>query len=274
METLWGIELEFIPTGSLTFRQMPSGILHIMSYPFMPPTTMSGFVQRLLLLAEGGDWVGYGEDWYGNEKKGSKEFTLTLDPNYRALGAFPPSKQWAIHKTRRHGPKNFKHQEFSQLLRSSFEENYQLHHWDYLFCDHLTGWIVAKDAASLARLKQLENYGGKAGKEGWLFVRRVSEPRELPLKSGDFTPLGLTLPSLRPTSGRFYNVYGHHWDASYEWRNGERGGVVGFTQLGAWVEVERVAGRYWAWDDQRGFPADVPDAFLSGADRELFLSAE
>lgn len=272
METLWGIELELVPTGPLTFRQMPSGILHIMSYPFMPPTTMSGFLKRLLLLAEGGEWAGYGEDWF--QKKGpGKEFTLTLEQEYRALGAFPPVNQWHIHKTRRHGPKNFKHREFSQILRTSHKEHYQLHHWDYLFCEKLTGWVVAKEARLVERLLKLTNYGGKAGKEGWVFVRRVSEPRQLSLQTGEFTPLGLVIPPLRPVSGRFYNVYGHYWDASYEWTNGERGGVVGFTQLGAWWGAERVHGEYWAWNENSGIAAHVPDAFLSG-DREPFFQSE
>jgi hypothetical protein len=92
----------------------------------------------------------------------------------------------------------------------------------------------------------LKNYGGKGGKEGWLFVRQISEPRELVLKTGEFSPLGLVVPPLRPTSGRFYNVYGHYWDETYQWINGERGGVTGFTNFGAWWGVERVRGNYWA----------------------------
>ena len=102
MPSIWVSEIVCRPTGPLTFRRMPSGLLHIMSYPFMPPTTLSGFLARLLRIGEGGDWPGYGEDWYG--KGPGKEFTLTLGREYRALGAFPPPKGWVIHKTRRHGP--------------------------------------------------------------------------------------------------------------------------------------------------------------------------
>jgi hypothetical protein len=226
----------------------------------------------LLQIAEGGEWPGLGEDWFSKKGPG-KEYTLTLEQEYRALGACPPLGQWHIHKTRRHGPKNFTHREFSHILRTSHTEHYQLHYWDYLFCDALTGWVAAKERALLERLMPLKNYGGKVGKEGWLFVRQISEPRELVLKTGEFSPLGLVVPPLRPTSGRFYNVYGHYWDETYQWINGERGGVTGFTNFGAWWGVERVRGNYWAWDEHSGIAANVPDAFLSG-ERERFWQGE
>lgn len=275
MDSIWATKIQLIPTGPLTFRRMPSGILHIMSYPFMPPTTMSGFLQRLLDIAEGGDWQGYGSDWYG--KGPGKEFTLTLDPEYRPLGAFPAYENWTIHKTRRHGPKAFKkkkgkkHVEFSELFRKNHEENYQLHHWDYLFCEQLTGWVAAREKAPLTRLHLLQNYGGKAGKEGWLFVAEVSKPRQLVLKQGDFTPLGLITAPLRPDSGRFFNLYGHHWSRSYEWGNGQKGGVDGFTQFGVWWGASEVSGPYWALEEGLGFQAHLPDRFLAG-EREPFFS--
>lgn len=270
MAAIWAIEIEMKPAGPLTFRQMPSGLLHIMSYPFMPPTTMSGFLKRLLDIADGGQWAGYGRDWFG--KGPGSGFTLTLDPACRALGAFPPARQWSIHKTRRHGPKNFKHGEFSQLLRTRHKENYELHHWDYLFCEFLTGWVAARDKAALAPFQRLRNYGGKAGKEGFLVVSRVGAPRRMPLIQGSYRPLGLITPPVRPASGRFFNLYGHWWDKGYEWRNGERGGVAGFTQVGAYWEAEAADGPYWAWADGVGFGARVPDDFLSG-DRETFFGA-
>ncbi|MDX9818851.1 MAG: hypothetical protein RBT16_08060 [Desulfococcus multivorans] len=270
MKSIWAIEIEMKPAGPLTFRQMPSGLLHIMSYPFMPPTTMSGFLRRLLDIAEGGEWAGYGDDWFG--KGPGKCFTLTLDSDCRALGAFPRPKEWVIHKTRRHGPKNFKHAEFSQLLRTAHKENYELHHWDYLFCETLTGWVAAKEKAPLERFRSLKNFGGKAGKEGYVVISRVGAPRRLEPAEGHFTPLGLVTAPLRPITGRFFNLYGHWWDESYEWQNGEKGGVSGFTQLGAWWEAEGLIGPYWAWADGIGFSATMPDDFLQG-EREPFYTA-
>jgi hypothetical protein len=84
----------------------------------------------------------------------------------------------------------------------------------------------------------------------------------MPLQQGEFFPLGLVTPPLRPSSGDFFNIYGHYWDETYEWANKEKGGVVGFTQLGAWWNTGTVNGHYWAWEDGIGFPAHAPDAFL------------
>ncbi len=277
MKSIWVSEIVFKPAGAMTFRQMPSGILHIMSYPFMPPTTMSGFLKRLLDIAEGKEWAGYGEDWY--KGPGSKEFTLTLDKNYRALGAFPEPEQWVVHKTRRHGPKNFEHVEFSQMLRlhqkkredgkKEKKQDYQLHHWDYLFCESLKGWVAAKEKKLLENLQSLTNFGGKTGKEGYVFVSKVTEPRQLELSTGKFKPLGLVTLPYRPLSGTFYNLYGHYWNNDYKWSNGEKGGVDGFVQIGAWWNADTVTGHYWASDDGIGFPVNSPDVFLQG-DREPF----
>ena len=268
MNSIWAIEIELKPAGPLTFRQMPSGLLHIMSYPFMPPTTMSGFLCRLLEIAEGREWPGYGDDWFG--KGPGKGFTLTLDPECRALGAFPPNQKWSIHKTRRHGPKNFKHMEFSQLLRTEHKENYQLHHWDYLFCESLTGWVAAGERESLETFKKLLNFGGKSGKEGYLVVSRVGSPRKMPLMEGQFKPLGLVTAPTRPASGLYFNLYGHWWDKGYEWTNGQKGGVSGFTQLGAFWDADVAAGPYWAWEEEKGFAAQMPDDFLAGEREALF----
>lgn len=264
METIWLSQMVFRTTGPLTFRRMPSGILHIISYPFMPPTTMSGFLRRLLYIAEQREWPGYGTDWYGKIGSPGRGFTLTMESQYRPLGAFPQSGKWSIHKTRRHGPKNFKHAEFSQVSRTSHEENYQLHHWDYLFCEKLIGWVAAKTRNSLERLNSLKNFGGKAGKEGYLFVSEIGDPQQVPLQEGEFQPLGLVIKPFRPISGAYYNLYGHHWNSQYEWTNGDKGGVDGYTQLGAWWNVKSVIGPYWAVSEGVGIPAGVPDAFLSG----------
>jgi hypothetical protein len=96
MDSIWAIELELVPTGPLTFRQMPAGILHIMSYPFMPPTTMSGFLNRLLQIAEGGEWPGLGEDWFSKRDQ-AKNIPSRLNRNtgFRRVSS---AQQWHIHK--------------------------------------------------------------------------------------------------------------------------------------------------------------------------------
>jgi hypothetical protein len=225
---------------------------------------MSGFLKRLLYIAEQKEWPGYGNDWHGKKGRPGSGFTLTLDKEYRPLGAFPDPGKWSIHKTRRHGPKNFKHREFSQMLRTQHKENYELHHWDYLFCEQLVGWVAGREKNSLERLQPIKNFGGKAGKEGYIYVSKISEPRELILTKGEFKPLGLVTLPLRPASGTYYNLYGHHWSKDYEWSNGEKGGVDGYTQLGAWWNVGTVTGTYWAVCEGVGIAANVPDSFLRG----------
>ncbi|NUM35033.1 MAG: hypothetical protein HUU50_10845 [Candidatus Brocadiae bacterium] len=262
MQSIWISEIKLQPAGALTFRRMPSGLLHIMSYPFMPPTTMSGFLKRVLEIASGKDWPGYGEDWYNGPE--SKEFTLTLEQDYRCLGAFPDQGRWYIHKTRRHGPKHFKHTEFSKLLRSNYKENYELHHWDYLFCESLTGWVASREKAKLDALHIIQNYGGKAGKEGYLCIKKIQEPRQVFLNYGDFKPLGLVTLPLRPKQGCFYHLYAHHWNKNYPWSNGEKGGVDGYIQVNSWWEADSANGFYWQWDKGIGFAASVVDTFLQG----------
>ena len=270
MDSIWVIQLVFKPSGPLTFRRMPSGSLPIMSYPFMPPTTMSGFLGRLLLVAEheDGEWPGYGADWFQKAKPGKVApgagFTLTLEKDFRCLGAFPEPGSWCIHKSRRHGPKNFQHTEFSRVLREDHKESYQLHHWEYLFCDNLTGWVAAREREPLDRLKGLLNFGGKAGKEGYLHVSRAGDPQFLEKREGRYQPLGLAPLPLRPESGVFHTLYGHHWSDDYLWTNGEKGGVIGYFQTGAWWSTGELDGPYWAMDHGLGFPAIAPDAFLRG----------
>ncbi|MBF0508595.1 MAG: hypothetical protein HQK57_06675 [Deltaproteobacteria bacterium] len=235
----------------------------------MPPTTMSGFLKRLLLIADGKDWPGYDEDWFRPQDQ-SGEYTITLGREFRCLGAFPAHDQWTIHKTRRHGPKTTRHTEFSQIVRviksktKKKTNDYQLHHWDYLFCDLLTGWVASYDREALEALQELKNFGGKAGKEGYVYVCRIDGPKEAWLKEGEFKPLGLVPQPCRPVSGTYYNLYGHHWNQDYTWTNGAKGGVDGYYQIGAWWNVATMAGPYWEMDDGVGFPASAPDAFLQG----------
>lgn len=263
MQCIWVSQIDFKPAGPLTFRRVPSGLLHIMSYPFMPPTTMSGFLRRLLDIAAGWEWPGYGDHWYNGPT--GKEFTWTLDHRYRALGAFPAFHRWRMHKTRRHGPKDTRHHQFSQLLRSpSSKGNYQLHHWDYLFCDGLSGWVAARSAQELSEFAVIENFGGKAGKEGYLWVTTFHPPKRLPLRHGKFEPLGLVTPPSRPNTGVLYPLYGHHWNKDYLWNNGDKGGVDGYYSLIAWWGAKNENGYYWEFAPGVGFAAYAIDAFLQG----------
>jgi hypothetical protein len=121
----------------------------------------------------------------------------------------------------------------------------------------------------LERLRTLVNYGGKAGKEGFLVVSAVDEPQEARRRSGAFEPVGLVPASVRPARGTFFHLYGHLWNADYLWINGEKGGVTGYVPVGAWWETGPLQGEHWSLGDGRGVALETPDLFLQG-DRAAF----
>ena len=170
---MWMLKLVIKPTSGLTFRRMPSSILHISTYPFLPPTTMSGFLRRLKML-----------------EAGHLPETAVKDPDYYALpsqlcplGAYPKVNEYRIHTTKRQGIRSFNHNAFSRIVRhQSTKEVYQLHTWEYLFTEQLMGYVVSEDENLLSELKTVKNFGCKIGKEGYAFVDRVSGPTQLILE--------------------------------------------------------------------------------------------
>ena len=170
---MWMLKLVLKPTSGLTFRRMPSSILHISTYPFLPPTTMSGFLRRLKML-----------------ETGHLPETAVKDPDYYALppqlctlGAYSQVNEHRIHTTKRQGIRSFNHNAFSRIARhQSTKEVYQLHTWEYLFTEKLIGYVVSEDEKLLGQLRTVENLGCKIGKEGYAFVDRICGPTELTLK--------------------------------------------------------------------------------------------
>ena len=171
---MWMLELVIKPTSGLTFRRMPSSILHISTYPFLPPTTMSGFLRRLKLL-----------------ETGHLPETAVKDPRYYALppqlcplGAYSKTEEYCIHTTKRHGMSHFKHNAFSRIVsdKKKNTENYQLHTWEYLFTEQLIGYVVSEDEELLSQLRTVENFGCKIGKEGHAFVDQICGPTRLTLE--------------------------------------------------------------------------------------------
>lgn len=166
---MYGISLDIRPTGGLTFRRMPGSILHISTYPFLPPTTMAGWLRRLLMLSAG--------HYPETDVKNPDYFTLP--PEYRVLGAYPfPDSQrsYQVHTTHRQGIRAFNHNAFSRMVRQqNSKEVYQLHTWEYLMVEHLRGYVLHQDAAALELLRQVVNYGCKLGKEGYAYLESVSE---------------------------------------------------------------------------------------------------
>ena len=176
---MWMLKLALKPTSGLTFRRMPSSILHIGTYPFLPPTTMSGFLRRLKML-----------------ETGHLPETAVKDPDYYALppqlctlGAYPKMNEHHIHTTKRQGIRSFNHNAFSRIVRhQSTKEVYQLHTWEYLFVEQLIGYVVSEDEKLLGQLRTVKNFGCKIGKEGYAFVDQIWGPTELILEQKQAKP--------------------------------------------------------------------------------------
>jgi hypothetical protein len=171
---MYGISLDIRPTSGLTFRRMPSAILHISTYPFVPPTTMSGWLRRLLMLSAG----------HYPETDVKQPDYFALPPDYYVLGAYPfPNPQLdhrVVHTTRRQGIRAFNHNAFSRMVRhADSKEVYQLHTWEYLMVERLRGYVLHQDAQALTLLDQTLNYGCKLGKEGYAYLESASEVKAL-----------------------------------------------------------------------------------------------
>ena len=178
---MWMLELVIKPTSGLTFRRMPSSILHISTYPFLPPTTMSGFLRRLKLLETG----------HLPETAVKDPYYYALPPQLCPLGAYPVNGKYSVNTTKRQGPKGFNHNAFSKLLRyrlKNDKRDYQLHTWEYLFAEELIGYVVSEDVELLIQLKTVENFGCKIGKEGYAFVDSVYGPTQLVLEQARVKP--------------------------------------------------------------------------------------
>lgn len=174
---MYGICLDIRPTGGLTFRRMPSSIVHISTYPFVPPTTLSGWLRRLMMLKRG----------VYPETAVKKPNFYALPQQFQVLGAYPTDGLFHIHSTHRHGPMSqYNHVWFSKLRRTKPEKasqrnkhNLQLHTWEYLIVDRLRGYVLHPDPDALEQLRTVRNLGCKIGKEGFAYLESVSNVRKL-----------------------------------------------------------------------------------------------
>ena len=205
---MYCLQMDIRPTAGLTFRRMPSSILHISTYPFLPPSTMSGWLRRLLMLRQG----------LYPETKVRKPPTYVLPrPPYHVLGAYPvPPQAFRVHTTYRQGIRSFNHTAFSELVNPHrSKENYQLHTWEYLFAERLRGYVVSKELEPLEELRNVVNLGCKMGKEGYAYVESVSEVRELTRQRTSAIPSVLALASsLVGLPSKIYTLYRHEHEGS------------------------------------------------------------
>jgi len=170
---MYCVKLTLQPTAGLTFRILPGSILNIATYPFVPPTTLSGFLRRLGMLSVGLELP---------ETRINKDNppTYALPPRYQALGAYPAKESWfGVHRTYRKGMREFNHDSFSKIYQEKDRANFQLHTWEYLIAEELLGYVVADKPEGLEHFQDLEAYGCKLGKEGFAVVAEASDILEL-----------------------------------------------------------------------------------------------
>lgn len=170
---MYCVKLTLQPTAGMTFRILPGSILNIATYPFVPPTTFSGFLRRLGMLSVGLELP---------ETRINKENppTYALPAQYLALGAYPAKESWCgVHRTYRKGMREFNHDSFSKIYQEKDRANFQLHTWEYLIAEELVGYVVSDTPEGLEHFQDLEAYGCKLGKEGFAFVAETSDILEL-----------------------------------------------------------------------------------------------
>ncbi|AMA10853.1 hypothetical protein AWQ24_15205 (plasmid) [Picosynechococcus sp. PCC 8807] len=170
---MYCLQLTIKPTAAMTFRMIPGSILNIATYPFVPPTSLSGFLRRLTMMKAGLDIP---------ETKVNKEKppTYLLPPDYITLGAYPDLSEWTgIHRTYRKGMQEFNHDDFSKLVIKGKGKNFQLHTWEYFFTEQLSGFVISQSAKKLEALRAVEGFGCYIGKEGYAYVEKASEVIEM-----------------------------------------------------------------------------------------------
>jgi len=198
--------------AAMTFRILPGSILNIATYPFVPPTTLSGFLRRLGMLSVGLDIP----ETHVNKDNPP---VYILPPLYIALGAYPkPNSLRTIHKTYRKGMREFNHYSFSKLYMEKDKANFQLHTWEYFIAEELIGYVISESLDALAQFKKLEGYGCKLGKEGFAVLEEVSEPIKLTLDTLAAFPSTLVPMEAILQSHQFvgscdiYNLYRYDWE--------------------------------------------------------------
>lgn len=210
-EAIYGVKLLIRPTGALTFRRMPSAILHISTYPFFPPSTMSGWLRRLYLMSAG---------VYPETSVSNPDY-FVMPQSYHVMGAYPTTSlglNQPLHTTKRQGVRTFNHNAFSRLSGSrTSKEVYQLHTWEYLLVDSLVGFVLHREPEALEHLRTLQNLGCKCGKEGYAFIEQVSDVRL-------FSPTIVATQSAVPATGRellgkpadLFVAYRHEYSKKYQ----------------------------------------------------------
>ncbi|WP_414548817.1 hypothetical protein [Anabaena sp. CCY 0017] len=207
---MYCLQINIQPTAAMTFRILPGSILNIATYPFVPPTTLSGFLRRLGMIYAG---FGIPETRVNND---NPPF-YALPQRYCALGAYPvKGKLSAVHRTYRKGMREFNHDAFSRIYQDG-NQALQLHTWEYLIAEELVGYVITDSPQGLEHFQELVGYGCKLGKEGFAIISQVSEIIELHQETlskypSTTVPIENLLQSNQFVSGcDIYNLYRYKW---------------------------------------------------------------
>jgi CRISPR-associated Cas5-like protein len=249
---MYALRLHIRPTSGLTFRRVPFSTREMLTYPFVPPTTLSGFVARLARLARGEDLP--------EASNANPEFVV-LPRAFHALGALPfdlESQQlrYKVHSTVRQGVRSFDHAAFSRIWREKDKFTYQLYRWEYLFAEMLIGYIAHEDEGALMALHAIQGWGCKLGKEGWAFIENVEGPFPLTQQTAVRRPTTVV-----PMTDRFvaaaqiYPLYRYAWAEAPQ--NDEPIAIQGFVPLLAAMVDDAVEMEYFSGPD-----IDIPAAMF------------
>lgn len=243
---MYGLRLVLRATGALTFRVLPGSILDIATYPFVPPSTLSGFLYRLWRYAtsatrkEGPDFLETG--------LGDSPFYYLPKPLV-SLGAYPERRGGAPHRTRRHGTKGFASRARSALVAAKKEpplpkmEPPQLHSWEYLLEERFVGYVLCQEEEPLETLAQpfrseegILPFGGKLGKEGYAYLEALSPVlllRPVRERAEPHTLLTLEEAIRGAAQGgldfRVYTLYRPVWKGEGDWQGPAT--IEGFEQF-------------------------------------------
>jgi hypothetical protein len=210
---MYCLQLTIQPSAAMTFRILPGSILNITTYPFVPPTTLSGFLRRLVMMSVKLELP--------ETRVNSKNPPIyALPPNYVALGAYPTDgKLSGVHRTYRKGMREFNHDSFSRLYQDVDKANFQLHTWEYLIAEEFEGYIITDSLEGFEHFQDLEGYGCKCGKEGFAIVTEVSEVFKLDRQTISAHPSTLLPMEALLNSDQFLGGYDIYNLYRYQWKN-------------------------------------------------------
>lgn len=230
---MYGVQLILKPSAALTFRAFPGSVLDINTYPFVPPSTLSGWLYRIWRFAHSPTNPPFLET-------GLKDSPYYyLPPELICLGAYPRNG-FSLHRTRRHGTKGFSSTARSALSTDQMEAP-QLHTWSYLLADSFVGYVLSNNKAALEQLVEPLRqgtdtlpYGCKLGKEGFAFLESVEVPQALSAQNAAIHPSVWSLmPIEEVVSGsldfELFNVYKPKWKQPHSWL--ENAKVDGFMPM-------------------------------------------